>query len=110
MNEYTIKIQIPDGFEPDDGLQPRCPKEGEYFLDDDTAKECHVDFEFNTHIILKKKNPKYDIWFLGAKAFVEIKALEDALEIIKLMCMHPNDEPSELGKGEIYEALKERIK
>lgn len=105
MNEYSIKIQIPEGFEPDEGIQPRCPKEGEYFLDDSMAKECHVDFEFNTHIILKKKKPKYDIWFLGAKAFVEIKALEDALEI-----MGRNPLIFASGEHETYEALMETVK
>ena len=110
MNEYTIKIQIPDGFEPDDGLQPRCPKEGEYFLDDDTAKECHVDFEFNTHIILKKKKPKYVVKrgeddYIDHNTYVEIKALEDALEI-----MRKNPLTFDKGEAEIYEALKELIK
>ena len=115
MNEYSIKIQIPEGFKPDGGEQPRRPKEGEWFLGDGIAKECYVDFEYSKHIILKNKKPKYKVRLVeeeldNIEKYIEIKALEDALDIIKLMCMHPNDDPSELGRGEIYEALKELIK
>ena len=108
MNEYTIKIQIPDGFEPDDGLQPRCPKEGEYFLDDDTAKECHVSFEFNKMVILKKKKPKYKTYIdFDGVVMVDINALKDALSIIegavRENSLHSCDRRT-------IEALKELIK
>lgn len=86
--KQTIEIEVPEGYEVSEGEQPRLPKEGEYYLHNYKANEAG-----RTHtwpvIILKKKAPEY---FKGkyyekltdefCYDVVEIKALEDCLELI----------------------------
>lgn len=119
MAKQTIEINVPEGYEVAEGDQPRRPKAGEYFLSELTeVKECHIDFEFSIHIILKKKKPKYATLGFGgggilndgnvdcAKKYVEIQALEDALTIISRM-----ETGTMLGMDiKTCEALKELIK
>jgi len=108
-----IELDLPEieGFEPDEGKQPRYPKEGEWFLtdmDSGRAEMAEHDFCSMTCIILKRKEPVYKTTTVdaGRELFkcVEIKAVEDALEFIeRLSLMNVND----VAK---VKALKELIK
>jgi hypothetical protein len=85
-----IELDLPEieGFELAEGKQPRMAKAGDYFTDllgeKMTFKDPHSGYTVEKYIILKKKAPKYKV--LDSVAFdgvyVEIKALEDAIEII----------------------------
>lgn len=112
MNEYSIKVQIPEGFEPDGGVQPRQPRNGDMFIGIDGLayeyKTARPDDDRRV-IIIKKKKPKY--WTgehynasnYKERDVVDIKALEDCLDIL--------DEHALTDEGwETYEALKELIK
>ena len=111
--KQTIEIEVPEGYEVSEGEQPRLPKEGEYYLHNYKANEAG-----RTHtwpvIILKKKAPEY---FKGkyyekltdefCYDVVEIKALEDALELVAVDD-YSWAEDSEIY-GETYKALKALI-
>lgn len=94
-NEYSVKLKIPEGYEPDDGEQPR-----QVFQDDICLKRysevetwTSPNSSFNHHIILKKKAPVYNIRYVcdgrltikhhADTVYVESQALEDALAIIE---------------------------
>lgn len=109
--KQTIEIEVPEGYEVSEGEQPRLPKEGEYYLHNYKANEAG-----RTHtwpvIILKKKAPKY--WkgerydaHTNYKMYdvVEIKALEDALELIDSYMASIKTIGNESDKA-TYKALK----
>lgn len=86
-----IELDLPDieGFEIAEGKQPRPVKVGEYYLGMETleAKQWNgACTSFDNAIALKKKAPKYrteEITYQKGKIkMVDIKALEDAIEII----------------------------
>jgi len=89
----------------------RAPRNTEYHLSDSGMAFCNDNFVGNVkYLILKKKAPKYKTTTVdtGRELFkyVEIKALEDALKIIKDMDADP-----ELNSNRIPEtkALKELL-
>ena len=88
-----IELDLPDieGFEPDEGKQPRRPKLDEWYVGINSrvprqAGEIHCGLA----IILKKKAPEYrtheeKVWLDGRyhlTRYVEIKAIEDAIGVI----------------------------
>lgn len=110
--KQTIELTIPDGYEVAEGEQPRLPKKGDCYLHyDGKAVEVLHDFQSNRHIILKKKAPEYKtsknscLQTAESLQWVEIKALEDAVRIIK-------HRASNLNTDQIYtvNALKELLK
>jgi hypothetical protein len=111
MNKHTIELSIPEGYEVKE-KEPRAPKEGEWFMDlgSKFVHKCERDLNHTDYIILRKKKPVYKTTVVdtGRELFkyVEIKALEDALEIIDAM----NEAPSlEAGDCDNYKALKELV-
>ena len=94
-----IELDLPDieGYELAEGKQPRMAKAGDYFTDllgeKMTFKDPHSGYTVEKYIILKKKAPKYLVIDGAAfeKKYVEIKALEDALELSSGMIMTDND-------------------
>lgn len=112
--KQTIEIEVPEGYEVDAGEQPRKPENGDMFMGIDGEA-----YEYKTArpdddrrlIILKNKAPEY---FKGkyyekltdefCYDVVEIKALEDALELVAVDD-YSWAEDSEIY-GETYKALK----
>jgi hypothetical protein len=117
MNKHTIELNIPEGYEPDDGEQPRIPKVGDFLMDEyfdilEQVSEPLSSKRFNKAIILRKKNPVYQLLDLredgcaGLK-YVEIKALEDAMKILENMNMNPD---LDMFECDAYGPLKELLK
>ena len=102
--KQTIEINVPEGFEVAEGEQPRQSIEGDYYWLT-TWKEpfyCPTSgYAAGKHIILKKKAPEYEriekrrlgehdnkSWTVAYASespfgeYVEIKALEDCLELL----------------------------
>lgn len=115
MNKVTVELSIPDGYEIAEGEQPRIPVSGDIFLDDMKPEKANWDFEQSYYIILKKKAPKYRVINdlahivnadLEEIRYVEIKALKDALGLLR------SETDASLfvySKKETYEALKELV-
>ena len=95
-----IELELPEieGYEPDEGKQPRPPKLGEYWIDLDCISIRTATFDYGPEqkcIILRKKAPVYLVLDIDADGctevtpfqaamghrLVEIKALEDALKL-----------------------------
>lgn len=89
--KQTIEINVPEGYEVAEGVQPRAGEQGEYIWLTTWSTPCKATGkQFGKHIILKKKAPEY----FKAKYYekltdefcydvVEIKALEDALSLVR---------------------------
>ena len=89
-----IELDLPEieGFEPDEGKQPRMAKKGDNYtgITGIVSKwQSSKDTE-HAYIILKKKAPEYrtheeKVWLDGRyhlTRYVEIKAIEDAIGVI----------------------------
>lgn len=115
-NKHTIELEIPEGYEPDEGEQPRMADYGDWYLAGGKASQWQSKVSQSSIkvIILRKKAPKYHTstskkfapleyyGYLEVKV-VEIKALEDALDMIGKSVLS-NDET------QVYRALKELVK
>jgi hypothetical protein len=110
-DEYNVKLKIPEGYEPDDGEQPRKPKAGEWYLYDGKVFETSGNGLLH-HIIVRKKPPEYEVLtrpttrpYLAHKSYVELQALKDALAIIEEGRTQMSDK-----QLVIYNALTEVVK
>jgi hypothetical protein len=87
--KITLDLPEIEGYELAEGKQPRPVKFGEYSINMETLEATQWNgacTSFDNAIVLKKKAPKYHT-FTSSHPFheceyVEIKALEDAIEII----------------------------
>jgi len=123
--KVTLDLPEIEGFEPDEGKQPRNVKFGEYYLSLETLEPKSWDevrTSFDHAIILKKKAPAYEFIYRNTRGnralvkfdspddnikYVEIKALEDAFQMIERMNSNPEMMAMECDE---YAALKELIK
>ena len=110
MNKQTIEINVPEGYEIAEGEQPRSPNVGEHFLSVDGWVQTAINkFKNNAKIILKKKEPDYIVRCdaAGRPAYVEIKALEDLMPIVRAL---RNGELLEEFEEGIIDSIEELIK
>jgi hypothetical protein len=92
--KITLDLPEIEGYELAEGKQPRIPKKGECICAmDGVVMDTYVDTMVDKFIILKKKGPKYAVIDGAAfeKKYVEIKALEDALELSSGIMMNGYD-------------------
>ena len=110
--KIELDIEIPEEFEATGEF--RNPKDGDWFIDltgESRRWHSRTNCPNNRRIILRKKTPEYrTLTNQHSEPYVEIKALEDALRIINLMEMNPNDSTYDLGFGDLYQALKELVR
>lgn len=115
MNTLTIDINVPEGFKNAGGDQPRRPKAGEYYLNDDLeavkAERAHK----CNRIILAKLWPEYDVLKLPPTPlndkpghYVEIKALEDLIKLTEECFIAEGHMTGE--QWDQYNAIKELVK
>jgi hypothetical protein len=57
---HDVKIQIPVGYKPALGVQPRCPREGEHYLSRGKAIQAGTSYRVDEFIILIKDQPPID--------------------------------------------------
>ena len=106
MKTVSIDIQIPDGYEVAEGL-PRTPKEGEYYYNmrKERVSQCTGSWHSPSGVafILCKSAPEYKTITVidNPGAYVEIKALEDAL-----LCAEPQGLITKEDRDELLKALK----
>lgn len=106
--KQTIEIEVPEGYEVAEGVQPRIAMPDEYILVDGRAIEPTITTS-KRYIVLKKKAPKYktsknsSLQTAESLEWVEIKALQDALRIIN---EHTNKYDFSESERETVKALK----